>query len=489
MGYRPSCDIVIVGAGSAGCLLASQLAGADGFRVTLIESPAGEASSALRERPANWIRLFGGAEDWAYVTRSDPSLAGRALKWPRGRGMGGSSRTNAMIWAEPTKSDIDRWSVAGGDRWNSEVVRRALRDVRERVRPETPRWISESSRRFLAAAETIQQGEPVVYQRVNRMGRRWNPASLLGQISDDRLSVIRATVDRIAFDGDRAIGVIVDGGSTTELIRCEKRVVLCAGSLASPMILMRSGIGPTESLRQSGIPLRVELAGVGENLRDHLIMPVIFEIGTRNRFPTRWDLRDLATWQNLGGGPLASNLAECGGLFLDERLQIHVTPTHYLTHPSANAVAAMTIGVNATLPKSVGRVSLSSRHMSDPPKIEPGYLTDTGDLQTTIDGVRLARQLRGETPLRDWITGELLPGPKRDDDASIAKSIARYSQTLYHPVGTCAIGSVVDSSLGVRQTENVSIVDASVFPTITTRNPNASVMTLAMWFARNGVPD
>ena len=485
MDHRPGCDILIVGAGSAGCILANQLAGRHGFRVTLIEPPTRQASAALRDRPANWIRLPGGVEDWDFPTQPDPNLAGRSLRWPRGRGIGGSSRINAMIWAEPTASDIGRWLAASGEKWKPEDIRNAVRQVRDLVRPESPRWISESSKRFLLAAEEFEQGAPIVYERVNRQGRRWNPADLLRDIPNNRLSIIRAHVDRIAFDGDRAIGVVVNTSSTREVLRCEKKIVLCAGSIASPTILMRSGIGPPGPLRELGIEPRVELSGVGENLRDHLIMPVVFGIGEQNRFPTRCGMRDIANWQILGGGPLASNLAECGGLFLDERLQLHVTPTHYLTHPSARSIAAMTIGVNPVAPQSAGRLSLSSKHASDPPKIEPNYLTEDDDLQMTVEGVRLARQLASGAPLGDWITGELLPGPKRDEDASIAKSVGRYAQTLYHPIGTCAIGSVVDSALCVGQTENVSIVDASVLPTLTTRNPSASVMTIAMWFAQN----
>jgi choline dehydrogenase len=218
-------------------------------------------------------------------------------------------------------------------------------------------------------------------------------------------------------------------------------------------------------------------------------MPVVFGLHDRDRFPTQSTARDIVRWQTVGSGPLASNLAECGGLFVNDRLQIHVTPTHYLTHPHHRAAAAMTIGVNATNPRSRGRLTLRSSRPSDPPIIEPMYLTDPHDLQTTIEGVAFARTIAMADPLASWIRHELVPGRKRWEDESIAKSIARYAQTLYHPVGTCAMGndevSVVDERLSVRGIENVSIVDASVMPTSSTGNPNAAVMTIANYYANH----
>ena len=487
MGHRPSCDILIVGAGSAGCILASQLAGRHGYRVTLIEPPAKEAPAASRERPANWIRLLGGDEDWDFATSPDSGLAGRALRWPRGRGLGGSSRINAMIWAEPTRRDFARWVASSGAKWEVGALRQALSEVRNLVRPESPPWISESSKRFLRTAADEVRAQ--VYPRFNRDGIRWNPASLLTEYLDDgRVCLIRASVDQIQFENDRAVGVIIEDGETTQLIRCSDRVILCSGSIASPCILMRSGIGPLDVLNEHKIEMRVELPGVGSNLRDHLIMPVVFGIAPSQRFPTHASVRDIVRWETIQGGPLASNLAECGGLSKDQSVQFHVTPTHYLLHPSERAPAAMTIGVNATDPQSTGRVVLSSRRLQSPPRITANYLSAPNDGITTIAGVRLARQLASREALANWVTGEILPGEKRDNDRALAKSIARYAQTLYHPVGTCAMGrrhtSVVDESLAVRGTENLFVVDASVLPSLTSGNPTASIMTIAYHFAK-----
>tara|TARA_R110002049_G_scaffold4601_5_gene32044 strand:- start:69771 stop:71192 length:1422 start_codon:yes stop_codon:yes gene_type:complete len=468
-------------------MLASHLAGQRGYRVTLIESARQQRPRTDGHRPANWIRLLGGPEDWNLSTRPDPGIAGRTMRWPRGRGLGGSSRINAMIWIDPRPADLDRWVPASGDAWKSDELHRSAHHVRNIVRPERPTWISESSKRFLAAAENGDGGQTMAYERVNRNGRRWYPSSLLEQVPEDRLRIVTGTVDRIVFDGDRATGVVVESGSATETVVCEKQVILSAGAIASPTILMRSGIGPSEILADHSIRMRIDSPGVGENLCDHLIMPVVFALPDRQRFPSQWTSRQVARWQTVRTGPLASNLAECGGLFADNQIQIHVTPTHYLTYPSDRAAAAMTIGVNATHPKSRGRLQIDSSRPDDPPRIDPMYLSNLDDLETTVAGVRLAREIASRTALADWIGDEILPGAKRCDDRTIAKSIARYSQTLYHPCGTCAMGidqrSVVDARLSVKGTENLSVVDASVLPQVTTCNPNAAVMTIAHHFA------
>jgi len=486
---KPVCETLIVGGGTAGCVLAHALVRGHGQRVTLIEAGGPAQESVYDHRPAHWIRLLGSDQDWALVTESTQGIAGRRLVWPRGRGLGGSSRINAMIWFEPTAVDFARWRAASGGRWSFDQLRQSLAEVRECVRPESPRWLSQSASRFLAAAESLTQtsqvtGRPMIYLRCNREGRRWTPASLLGKLADDeRLRIVRATVDRIAWDRDRAVGVVVQSGSSQETIRCDRQLILCGGAIATPAILMRSGIGPRDALTEHRIKVRVELGGVGRNLADHLVMPVVFGLRRGARFPTETTPRDLARWQALGTGPLASNLAECGGLFADDQLQLHVTPTHYLSHPTAQSPAAMTIGVNVTDPKSRGRLTLRSPRAADVPLIEPGYLSEPADLSRTVEGVHLARQIAGQSSLTSWITQELVPGAKRVDESAVCKAIARYSQTLYHPTGTCTLGTgdnaVVDANLSVRGLENVAIVDASVFPNLATGNPQAAVMTLA----------
>ncbi len=436
-----------------------------------------------RERPSRWLNLLGSTEDWNLATEPSAALAGRSLRWPRGRGLGGSSRINAMIWFPPTPQDLQQLSAASGGGWSLAELAKSLQQVEAWVKPQRPRWLSESSRRFMDAASSLQDAQPMVYYRVNREGRRWTPAQLLAGF-DSRLRIVRATVDQVLVDSDNVIGVQVQVGTSSGQIRCRHGVVLCAGAIATPTILMRSGIGPRDVLRQAGIDRRFDAPRVGVGLQDHLVMPVIFGLQQRYRFEPQPSMRDLARWQTLGGGPVSSNIAECGGLFDGGKYQIHVTPTHYLTHPQSNSPAAMTLAVNMTRPVSRGRITITSSDPNRGARIEAGYLSDETDLRATIDGVGLCRTISKLESLAKWHLGEILPGPKRVSDESIAKSIRRYAQTLYHPVGTCQMGtspdSVVDPSFRVRGLQNLWVADASILPSLPAGNPNASVMTVAL---------
>ncbi|GAA5510151.1 Alcohol dehydrogenase [acceptor] [Novipirellula caenicola] len=476
-------DILIVGAGSAGCTLAHLLHHQYGYSVTLIEPGAAEnpeivaATEIDHTRPARWLKLLGTSSDWNYATEASQSLAGRSLNCPRGRGVGGSSRINAMIWFSPTDDDFNMFSTAAADdRWSTASLRSAYQAAERLVQPESARWISEPAERFLQAATPF--GTPVAYRRMNRNGRRWSPAALIADSSG--VQTIRASVDRILFRDDQAVGVKLTNGDE---IAAGKRVILSAGSIASPAILMRSGIGPRDLLRDAGAQAWLDAAEVGQHLQDHLVMPVVFSTSAAARFDLNVSPRDLVRFDALGRGPLASNIAEAGGLFASDTLQIHVTPTHYLRFPQPGAPAAMTIAVNPTKPKSRGQLAIRSLDASEPPRIDLRYLTDPADVETTIAGVKLARSIAAQSPLQNWIGPEMVPGAKRDSDQTIAKSISRYAQTLYHPVGTCGLGRVVDADLSVIGTRRLSIVDASVFPEMTVGNPNAMVITLATWFA------
>lgn len=481
------CDIIVVGAGSAGCIVASELVRRGGRRVLLVEPASSSAPRVDRERPARWLKLLGSAEDWDLPTEPSENLAGRSVRWPRGRGLGGSGRINAMIWFPPTASDWTGLAQASGGAWSIDDLQQSFATVQSIVAPQQPTWLSEGARRFMATVTGWSDARPMVYPRVNRAGRRWTPARLLENCRDDRehprLRIVRASAQRLLFDGDDVIGLAVRYGSSTEFIRATGGVVICAGAVATPALLMRSGIGPSAVLTAAQLDVRCDLPGVGTGLQDHLIMPVIFRLPASARFAAQPSMPELARWQHLGGGRVASNIAECGGLFEHGRFQIHVTPTHYLTYPDPKSPAAMTVGVNVTQPQSRGRVTVVAKDGTVTARIEPAYLSDPRDLRATVDGVRLARCIANTEPLAGWHQGELLPAAKRQSESALAKSVARYAQTLYHPVATCAMGSgsdsVVDPSLNVRGVGRLWIADASVLPNLPQGNPNALVMTVA----------
>jgi choline dehydrogenase len=461
--------------------------------VVLVEPACGAAPRVDSERPARWLKLLGSVEDWDLPTAPSGNLAGRELRWPRGRGLGGSGRINAMIWFPPTHSDWTGLLTASDHEWSLGELQQSFETVQSIVRPEQPTWMSDAGRSFMATVNHWPDAQPMVYPRVNRTGRRWTPARLIadchGHSLHESLQIVRAGVERLLFAGDDVIGVEIRDGSSTDVIRARHGVVVCAGAVATPTLLMRSGIGPAEVLSQAGIDVRCDSPKVGTGLQDHLIMPVIFELPASARFQSQPSIRELARWQHLGGGPLASNIAECGGLFEKGRFQIHVTPTHYLTYPGPKAAAAMTVGVNVTQPHSRGRVTVVAGEGNVSTRIEPEYLSDERDLRATVDGVRLVRRIAHAQPLANWHRGELLPSVKRQSEPSIARSVARYAQTLYHPVATCAMGteadSVVDPSLKVRGVDRLWIADASVLPSLPQGNPNTLVMTVAnLWLDR-----
>lgn len=497
-----SCEFLIVGGGSAGCVLAHELVVRHGRRVTLIEPESATAPAADRQRPARWLHLLGSAEDWNLPTAACDQLAGRAIRWPRGRGLGGSSRLNAMIWFPPTAGDLQRLADAADGHWRAEELREAAVRAEMLAQPESPRWLSEASRRFLEAAREIAGAEPIAYRRSNRGGRRWTPAALLEGAGHPavptsggaagKLRILRASVARVLWQGDVACGVEVDDRGQRRQLTASQGVVLCAGAIGTPAILMRSGVGPRQPLRALGIEVRIPREAVGGNLQDHLIMPVVFRLERRWKFDPGWTLRDLAHWQHAGGGRLTSNIAEVGGLFDDQRVQIHVTPTHYLAYPASAAPPAMTLGVSVTQPASRGRVTIRSADPAVPPEIEPGYLSEPCDLDATVEAVRRARAIAEQPPLAGWVGEEMVPGAKRSSEAQLSKAIARYAQTLYHPVGTCALGSeaasAVDAKFRVRGAEKLWVVDASTLPGLTLGNPNATVMALAV-HAATMLPD
>ena len=509
-------DLIVVGAGPAGCLLTHQLVSRFGRRVTLIESPAASphlpANASDHQRPARWLNLLRSDDDWAYSTVPAESLAGRTIAWPRGRGPGGSSRLNAMIWFPPTEDDFQRLARVGGQHWSIDRLRAAYETAHDLVRPEQPVWYSEATRRFLEAAAGCPHSQPMLYRRSTRRGRRWTAASLLEQLDPNRFELVRGHVDRLRWRDRRVVGVelqaassercdmttwdkssysvAVDEAGSERFVDADHGVVLCAGTIATPAILMRSGIGNADHLRQLGIERRIQCDAVGQGLQDHLVMPVIFAVPEKERFLPGSSVREIASWQVLGSGRLASNLAEAGGLFQHGQIQVHVTPTHYLSFPQANAAAAMTIGVDATAPGSRGAVRLASADALTAPTIKPNYLADPADLAITLQGIELARSIAQQSPLRGWIGRELIPGSQRSTAAQLTKTIRRYAQTLYHPTSTCRMGRldqsgqaadpVVTPDLRVRDVENLWVADASILPSITSGNPQATVMTIGV---------
>lgn len=459
--------------------------------------------------------MFGTEQDWRLKTTPQTSLARRQLIQPRGRGPGGSTRINAMIWYPPRSCDIDTLDAHGGGQLDRQSLLSSLASVTTWVRPQPPRWLSAAAQQYLRT-NTPAIEAPHAFLRMGNRDGRITAADLLPAAASGKgtAEIMIASVRRVVFNRERAIGLEVQcsGDSSPTLLGAKTGVILCAGTFASPAILMQSGLGPPSMLAELQIDIRVDSPEVGNNLSDHLIMPIIFGTGDRPRFPTQPSVADLARWQIAATGPLASNLAEAGAIYplpngathllpigathlLDRPLgefQVHVTPTHYLTHPSDSAVSAMTIGVNVCRPKSRGTISLEPKTPLVPPinhgggytvRIDPGYLRDRSDVEAMIAAVRQGRVIASDPELRSLVGDELVPGVDRQSDAAIERAISRFAQTLYHPVGTCRLGtdrtSVVDPSGAVRGAERLHVIDGSILPAIPSVNPNATIMMLA----------
>lgn len=509
------CDYLIVGGGAAGCVVARVLA-EHGYRITIVE--AGRQRTPPLRLPADYLRSFGTEDDWAFMTTPQPRLAERRIRQPRGRGPGGSTRINAMIWYPPQATDFRMLAEAGGPDWAPERLAASLDAVTAWVRPEPPRWLSAASRRFLELTHPAIHA-PHAFARMTDASGRKTAADLLVDSRSIRWEA--GLTERLLFaegssGGDflahheplRVTGVEFrpsDSGPTRRLL-AERGVVLCGGAIGSPTLLLRSGIGPSDVLDPCGIVPRVASEEVGRHLVDHLIMPVIFGLPARERFPTRFSVGDLARWQVAATGPASSNLAEAGAIYAlpvvhhdrqdhspslaadeaghaPEPFQVHLTPTHYLLHPADHAPSAMTLGVNLCRPRSRGSLTLRSADPRIPPEIDPGYLADEADGTSLLAAVEVARALARAEPFAGWVGEELLPGIKRRSSESTLQAIRRFSQTLYHPVGTCRMArdgtGVVDTRCRVRGTIGLHVIDASVLPDIPSINPNATVMAVA----------
>ncbi len=457
-----------------------------GFRVTMVESDHGKP---VNRTPAEYLVQFATADDWNFQTTPQPHLGGRRLRFPRGRGLGGSTRINAMIWY-PSIADLQRLSIVGGDDWPIESLAAAQDMVTRWVQPESPRWVSTATNRFLRAVNSLHHplaGPMFPFQRMTRRSVRVTAWDVLAESQNfNRLSLVRGDTERVLFDSCRAAGIELarlPGQSRTTKLGARHGIILATGSIATPAILMRSGIGPEDVLREEKIDPMVVNAFVGAGLQDHLIMPIVFAIDNASRFPSVQIMHDLARFRIAATGPLSSNLAECGGIIsamTSSPVQVHVTPTHYLLHPHPRAPAAMTIGVNLCQPHSRGHVRIRNQTI----EIDPSYLSDSRDLDALVQAVTWVRGLVSQSSLATFVNRELIPGRDKDFAASIARSIRRYAHTLYHPTSTCAMGvanqSVVNNQLAVRGVSGLSIVDASILPAITTVNPNATIMTLAL---------
>lgn len=515
-----SYDFIIIGAGSAGCVLARRLSAQSYRRVLLLEA-GGRDLNPFIHMPAGLSQLVHDRRiNWNYYTEPEPELENRRLYWPRGKVLGGCSSINAMCYVRGQPQDYDDWARAGAIGWSYDDVLPFFRKSEHHqsgasryhgangpVAVENLRFRNPLSDTFLAAAASVglrpnpdfngeRQEGAGYYQVTQRGGRRCSAATGYLNAARNRpnLSIqTRALVERVLIDRRHAIGVAYRVGGRRYTAYCEGEVLLSAGAVNSPQLLMLSGIGPADHLRGHGIDVALDQPAVGENLQDHLDICTLYKC-TRPisyDFNRLQELRVLLQYWLKRTGAGVSNIAEAGAFACSSRaaldrpdIQMHFVPAQLDDHGRHRLPGhGYTLHACHLQPSSRGRIRLRSGRPDDSPMIFANYLREPHDLQIMLEALRLSRQLLRSPPFDELRGEEVFPGITDGSDAELTDFIRRKAETVYHPVGTCRMGTdsqaVVDETLRVKGVSGLRVIDASVMPKIVSGNTNAPTMMIA----------
>ncbi len=522
MSQEQQYDYIIIGAGSAGCVLANRLSDNGHYRVLLLEAGPRDTYPWIHVPIGYGKTMFNRNVNWGYSTEPDPNLNFRTMYWPRGKVLGGSSSINGLIYVRGQPEDYDGWQALGCEGWSYEEVLPYFMRAENQVRggdayhgATGPLSVSDVDEPNALCDAFISSGEAIgiprnddfngadqegvgYFQLTTKGGRRCSTATAYLKPVLNRANLKIAThalCSRVEFDGRRAVGVHYFQHEQSCVARARREVILSAGAINTPQIMELWGIGCRRLLAEQGVPVICAAEAVGNHLRDHLQTRLLYRCA--RPITTNDDLKSVFRKLRIGlhyivtrKGPLAVGINKAGGFaYSRDGLPRPDVQFHFGTLSSdqpgspVHEFSGFTLSICQLRPESQGSVHIRSRDPRRYPAIQPNYLATETDVRVMVDGVKLGRRLAGARPLVDYIIAEYSPGAHVSSDAALAEFVRADATTIFHPIGTCRMGadagSVVDPRLRVRGVEALRIVDASIMPTLVSGNTNAPVIMIA----------